>query len=94
MYLPSEIIECEESNDEYTRFDNTTSTCRVKFLPEVFSDGSKRVCLKFSETSVLHPGTYRLIYFSSTNNSVLGVSNPFNATKQTCSLNTSHEFGW
>ncbi|XP_022161564.1 inositol polyphosphate 5-phosphatase K-like [Myzus persicae] len=94
VYLPSETMECEESNDEYRRFDNMTSVCRVKFVPEVFSDGSKRVCLKFSETSVLNPGTYRLIYFSSTNNSVLGVSNPFIATKQTCSLNTSHEFGW
>ncbi|XP_025409047.1 inositol polyphosphate 5-phosphatase K-like isoform X1 [Sipha flava] len=94
VYLPSETVELEESNDGYRQFDNMTSACRVKFLPEVFSDGSKSVCLKFSETSILNSGTYRLIYFSTTNNSVLGVSNPFVAIKQKCSLNTSYEFGW
>uniref|UniRef100_A0A2H8TQ97 Inositol polyphosphate 5-phosphatase K n=1 Tax=Melanaphis sacchari TaxID=742174 RepID=A0A2H8TQ97_9HEMI len=94
VYLPLETIEREESNDENIQFDNMASLCRVKFLPEECSDGSKRVCLKFSETLVLNPGSYRLIYFSSINNSVLGVSNPFIATKQTRELNTSHEFGW
>lgn len=71
-----------------------TSACRVKFLPEAFPDGSKGVCLKFSETSVLNPGTYRLIYFSSSSNSVLGISNPFVASKHKCAANVSHEFGW
>lgn len=94
MYLPSETIEMEESNDEYRRFDHMTSAYRVKFLPDVFADGSKSVCLKFSETSVLNPGMYRLIYFSSVNNSVLGVSNPFTAAKYKCTENASHEVGW
>lgn len=76
------------------QYNNMAVTHRVKFLPEVFPDGSKSVCLKFSETSVLNPGTYRLIYFSSTNNSVLGLSNPFIASKHNTTLNTSHEFGW
>lgn len=92
--MPSESAEIEESNLEYIQVDNTTTTHRVKFLPEVFPDGSKCVCLKFSETSVLNPGTYRLIYFSSTNNSVLGISNPFITSKHNSTLNTSHEFGW
>jgi len=94
VYLPSEAIEIEEPNDEYRRFDQTTSAYRVKFLPEVSPDGSKTICLKFSETSVLNPGTYRLIYFSSTSNSVLGVSNPFTAAKYKCAENASHEVGW
>lgn len=70
------------------------STCRVKFLPKIFSDGSKSICLKFSETSVLNPGTYQLIYFNSINNSVLGMSNIFVAVKQTITKDTFHEFGW
>lgn len=94
VYLPSETIEIEESNDEYRRFDHMASAYRVKFLPDVFADGSKSVCLKFSETSVLNPGTYRLIYFSSANNSILGVSNPFTAAKYKCTENASHEVGW
>lgn len=94
VYLPSETAEIEESNDEYRRFDHMTSAYRVKFLPEVFSDGSKSICLKFSETSVLNPGKYRLIYFSSSNNSVLGISNTFIAAKHKCMANTFHEVGW
>lgn len=91
MYLPSEMIELD-SNDEYRRYNNS-SACRVKFLPDVFEDGSKSVCLKFSETSVLNPGTYRLIYFGSFNKSVLGVSKPFIASKHKCPV-ASHEVGW
>lgn len=94
MYLPSETAEIEESNDEYKRFDHMTSAYRVKFLPEVFYDGSKSICLKFSETSVLNSGKYRLIYFSSSNNSVLGISNSFIAAKHKSSVNASHEVGW
>lgn len=94
MYLPSETIDSEETNDEYRRFSNMTSACRVKFLPEAFPDGSKGVCLKFSETSVLNPGTYKLIYFSSINNSILGMSNSFVASKDKCTDNISCEFGW
>ncbi|VVC33733.1 Endonuclease/exonuclease/phosphatase,Inositol polyphosphate-related phosphatase [Cinara cedri] len=94
VYLPSEMAEIEESNLEYRRFNNIESAHRVKFLPEIFPDGSKSVCLNFSETAVLNPGTYRLIYFSSSNNSVLGLSNPFIASKHNSTLNTSHEFGW
>lgn len=72
-----------------------TSSYRVKFLPEHSPDGSKIMCLKFSETSIQNPGIYRLIYFSSSNNSVLGVSNPFIVeSEQKCSMNSSHEFGW
>lgn len=95
VYVPSETVDDQESHNEYSRFNNMSSACRVKFLPEVFSDGSKSICLKFSETSVLNPGTYRLIYFSSSSNSVLGVSNPFIADKpQYDEMNSSHEFGW
>lgn len=94
VYVPSERIEIEESNNDYRQFDNMTSSYRVKFLPENSPDGSKIMCLKFSETSVQNPGIYRLIYFSSLNNSVLGVSDPFIASKHNCSLNSSHEFGW
>lgn len=94
MYVPSERIVVEESNDEYRRFDNMTSSYRVKFLHEHSSDGSKTMCLKFSETSVQNPGTYRLIYFSGINNSVLGVSDPFTAAKHECTLDSSYEFGW
>lgn len=93
MYLPSETIEIEP-NDEYRRFDQMRSAYRVKFLPEISPDGSKTICLKFSETSVINPGTYRLIYFSSTSNSVLGVSNSFSAGKYKCTENGSHEVGW
>lgn len=92
VYLPSEPV--EESFDEYRQFENMTSACRVKYLPEVLSDGSKRVCLKFSETSVLNPGTYQLIYFSSLTNSVLGVSNPFVAAKHVLTEGALHEYGW
>lgn len=81
-----------EVNDEYRQ--NNTSACRVKFLPEVFEDGSKSVCLKFSETSIMNPGTYRLIYFGSFYKSVLGVSKPFIASKHICPVSASHEVGW
>lgn len=94
MYVPSETIEDEEVFDEYQRFSNMQSACRVKFLPENCSDGSKSICLRFSETSVLNPGTYRLIYFSSINNSVLAVSNPFIAAKHQCTDVTCNEIGW
>jgi len=95
VYLPSETIEFEEFEDDYGPAELTTpGYSRVKFLPEIHHDGANRVCLKFSETSILNPGTYRLIYFSSIENSILGISNPFTAAKYENVVNTSHEIGW
>jgi len=94
VYLPSETIEIG-LNHGNTQLNHLTSTCQVKFIPDVFSDGSKCVCLTFSDTSVLNTGTYRLIYFSSINKSVLAISNTFMAVKHSeMTAGVSHEFGW
>ncbi|XP_050430745.1 inositol polyphosphate 5-phosphatase K-like [Adelges cooleyi] len=96
VYLPSETIDPEEDSiSDPTNFNSISPICRVQFLPEVFPDGSKSVCLKFSETSVLNPGKYILIYFSANNHSVLGVSQTFVAVhRQNLPLTPPREFGW
>ncbi|XP_050529165.1 inositol polyphosphate 5-phosphatase K-like isoform X2 [Daktulosphaira vitifoliae] len=94
VYLPSESYNFgSEEQSNHTNFD-TSTLCRVRFLPDEYADGSKSICLKFSETSVLNPGKYILLYFSRNNNSVLGTSETFEAKYKPNPCSTLREFGW